>query len=233
VTLPHVTVISTGWSAPTAGVCRASVASQLGVDVDHIYIEASDQSPPRTKMQNLRAAIATLPPDRVVALVDGDDWLAHRRALARIAEAHASGMWVTFGSFADTSGQRGFAEPYRPDEDYRSTHWRATHLKTFRAGLFQRLREDDLQMPCPACWSKGLRYCEEMRWIDRADDPAFMYPILEQAGRDRVRFIPDVLYVYAASQAWEKTASAEQLQHEKRVMGLTRARPAYKRIDNL
>ena len=49
--LPRVTVLSTGFRAPTARICRASVAAQRGVQVEHRYVEASEQSPPRTKIR--------------------------------------------------------------------------------------------------------------------------------------------------------------------------------------
>jgi hypothetical protein len=219
VKLPEVHVVTTGWRHPTKHVCLASVASQLDVKVSHTYIEASEQVPARTKMQNLHDVIGRLAPDAVTVLVDGDDWLAHRRALARIALAHAEGAWATYGSFRNSDGSPGFARPYLPSEDYRTSDWRATHPKSFRAGLFQKIAQQHLRFG-------GL-------WIDRADDPAFMYPILEMAGRDRVQFLRDCLYVYNEVAGWHRTASQAELRHQAEIMGYVRALPRYQRLESL
>jgi hypothetical protein len=233
VNLPKVYVVSTGWKHETAHLCRASVASQKGVEVEHIYVEASDQYFPKTKMENIISVVGGLSMDAVVALVDGDDWLASRTALRRIAQAHAEGFWVTFGSFVNDDGSPGFAAPYsRPA--YRKLPWTATHLKTVRAGLLQSIRHEDLQMN--ELDSVALTRVEGVSppaWIDRADDPAFMYPCLEMAGADRVQFIRETLYVYKLSGAWHRSASPKELAHEAEIMALTRMRHPYERLANL
>ena len=228
-------VVSTGWRHATAGLCRASVASQLDVEAVHHYVEASEQDPPRTKVENLREIIGTLPTDAVVACLDGDDWLSHKRALARVAQAHAEGAWVTWGSFRNSDGSPGFAAPYEDHESYRQTPWRATHLKTFRAGLFQRIREADLKYPAAADGKcvPLVELAADMRWIDRGDDPAFMWPILEMAGRDRCKYIRDFLYVYNEAEGWHRTASEAALKHQADIVELTRARKPYERLEAL
>ena len=67
-------VISTGWQSPFRERCLMSVRMQSAAH-EHHYIEASVPSPPRTKLENLHDSIATLQPEAIVALVDGDDWL--------------------------------------------------------------------------------------------------------------------------------------------------------------
>jgi hypothetical protein len=64
---------------------------------------------------------------------------------------------------------------------YRHAPWVTSHLRTFYAGLFKRIKLSDLLydgnfIPCSA-------------------DFAMMYPMLEMAA-ERSKFIPDVLYVY-------------------------------------
>lgn len=216
--LPRITVVSTGFMAPTARVCRASVAAQVGVEVEHRYVEASEQSPPKSKIENLLAQVADLTPDAVVALVDGDDWLAHPRALARIAEAHARGAWVTYGQFLNTRGERGFAAAYETP-DYRRAPWRATHLKTFRAGLMQRIKHEDLQF--------------EGKWIDRGDDPSFMIPILEMAGPKRAFFVPEILYIYNSATNWESSATHAERTREKAIEQFVRSKKPYETLMSL
>ena len=232
--LPRVHVVSTGWAHATAGLCRSSVKAQVGVEVTHTYVEASEQRPARTKVENLLEVIRKLKPTDVCALVDGDDWLPHRRCLARVAMAHAEGAWVTYGSFVNSDGSPGFAAPYRPDEDYRTTPWRMTHLKTFRAGLFQRIDPAHLHYPSDArgrCTTPDAAV--EQRWVDRADDPAFMFPIAEMAGRDRVQYLRDCLYCYNEAGGWHRTAPAQQLEHQARIEAYVRSLPEYQRIEVL
>ena len=210
-------VLSTGWKSPHASVCKASVHAQ-GVGIEHRYVEASEQTPKRTKLENLVEMASDLAPDTMIAFVDGDDWLSHRGALERAAIEHAHGAWVTYGSFVQSDGKPGFAAPY-PTPEYRKHPWLGTHLKTVRAGLFNRIDR------------AHLHYRGE--WIDRGDDPSFMWPCMEMAGPDRVNFIPDVLYVYSYSTSWELTASAAERQHERDIVAHVRKLPPYERLESL
>jgi hypothetical protein len=225
VSLPKVTVISTG------------------LEVEHVYIEVSDQRPRKTKLENVYDAIKPLPPERVVVVLDGDDWLAHRRALSRVAEAHASGMLLTHGSFATTDGRRGFAAKYDANEEYRTAHWRLTHLKSFRAGLFQRIHPAHLRMPAQLLTEAPMA-AEQLAhlgsadagaapWIHVADDMAMMIPMAEMGGRDRVLFIHDILAVYSEQTSWEVTATASQLAHQRAIVAYIRGLPKYARLDTL
>ena len=179
-------VVSTGLDAPTKSRCLDSVKSQRGVSgVVHVYIEASGQSPRLSATENFRRVVMALDPSDVVVCLDGDDWLAHDLALVRVEAQHALGAWVTYGSFAAApeppgSGRPGFTRPY-PSSAYRREPWLASHLKTFRAGLYQRIREDDLRVDGEWCMAQDL---------------AMMFPILEMAGPSRIVHISDVLYVY-------------------------------------
>jgi hypothetical protein len=211
-------VISTGWKHATKHVCLASVRNQTA-DREHIYIEASEQNPPRTKMENLNEQIQTLPPDAIVALVDGDDWLAHNRVLKTVQLAHQGGAWITYGSFITSEGQKGFAARYDDDQVYRKERWKATHLKTFRAGLWQKIKPQDLHY--------------QGKWIDRGDDPAFMIPMLEMAGPARVQFIEEILYVYDWANAWEQSCPPAEKAHELAIVEHVRSLPIYKPLERL
>lgn len=217
----EVTVISTGFKSDTKWKCINSVAEQRGVTAHHIYIEASEQSPPRAKITNLIDVIAPLSPDRIVALVDGDDWLAHEHALASSTRFYDSGALLTYGSFSFPDApkvQRGCSAhvatiPPRKDV------WRASHLKTFRAGLFHRIRPADLEL-------NGAP-------IAFGDDFAFMIPMLEMAGLDRAFYNPEVVYVYdlaSANAFYRDKSNVEGLAAvERYVRGL----PAYSRLSSL
>ena len=141
---------------------------------------------------NLRHVVTRLcDPDDIVVVVDGDDRLARPDALSRVAEAYARwDCWVTCGQFRYVDGAMGFCEPFAAPRDVglHRLQWRASHLKTFRAGLFHAIA---LQDPAWECLRDGAG-----RWLTSAVDVAVMTPLVEMAGFGRVRFIDEVLYEY-------------------------------------
>lgn len=184
--LTRVHVVSTGFAPVTKGLCLSSVKSQRGVEVHHHWTDAATQGvPPLSVSQNQGTLIRMLPPDAIVALVDLDDWLLDRHVLMHVAALHRAGAWVTYGQYVTTEHRKGHCAPY-PDTNYRKHPWLASHLKTFRAGLYHRIRPDDLD-------------------VSGAHDVAAMLPMLEMAGPDRVKFVPWVSYVYNIGNSLERT----------------------------
>lgn len=57
-----------------------------------------------------------------------------------------------------------------------------THLRTFKAALFKRIKKED------------LLYNGEFYPV--AGDLAWIFPLIEMSSKGHVRFIPDVLYYY-------------------------------------
>ena len=142
-------------------------------------------------------------------------------------------MWVTYGTFVTTDGKRGFGAKY-DSNDYRKEPWRASHLKSFRAGLLQAMRLEDLHIPPQlACAGAAPGALAGLHWIDRAVDLAIMFAVMEMAGPDRVRFIPDILAVYNFTASFEANADDEEKSREKAIDRFVRAQKPYKRLDNL
>jgi glycosyltransferase involved in cell wall biosynthesis len=143
-----------------------------------------------------------LDPDDVIVWLDGDDALATPSALRTVLDAHERGALVTYGQFIWGDGRPGFAAPVGPCP--RAEPWRATHLKTFRAGLVQRLTPLDLMGP-------------DGDWYAHGTDRAVMLPLLELAGPRRSLFIDRVLYVYSRPSEDERhvdrTAEAAAVAH--------------------
>lgn len=210
-------VVSTGLAAPTRETCMASVAMQTGVECEHRYIEASLQNPCRDVITNQAMAICTMRPDDIVAFLDGDDWLAVPHALSRVQQMHESGGWVTWGSFEYADGRPGFAAPYHGG-DVRAHDWHATHLKTMRAGLFQRLRTEDLT------WPDG----EPVPW-----DMVAMFAAIEMAGWDRTRYCDEILYVYNFGSSHEWNAGRDGRAREIELAREIRSRRPYERVEEL
>ncbi len=181
-------VVSTGINAPTKERCIESVTRQTGVAPVHVYIEAADQHPPWSATANLASVIRPRAPREIV-------------------------VWLTYGSYVHADGRRGICAPYESTA-YRVEPWKASHLRTFRAGLFQRIKPENLR-------------------FDLAVDQAVMLPMLEMAGAARVKFVPRVLAIYNYGNSYEHRASAYELAAERRAARAIRALPTYPRLERL
>lgn len=204
--------VSTGINAPTKRLCLASVKAQT-VTCGHIYVESD---PSVTTTQNWYETIAKLHPNTIVALLDGDDWLAHERVAEMVIAAHKAGAWVTYGSYITSDGDKGICAPYMRG-DYRREPWLASHLKTFRAGLFHKLTPDDLQIA-------GA-------WRNVASDVAVMLPLMEMAGHERVMFCSEVLCIYHRASSFEINTDQAGLMHEREMVAAVRAKPVKGRVE--
>lgn len=216
-------VVSTAFHpAPDAReLCLASVRNQRNVEVVHLYIDAAMQATPQSVTENLRQMISGRHPNEIVAWLDGDDSLAHPGVLNIVASVYAENpdVWLTFGSYRCFDGRPGCCAPYETDQ-YRREPWRASHLRTFRAGLFQRIKPEDL--------------VTEVRGKSQgAPDHAVMFPMLEMAGPSRVRFIPEVLVLYNFRDSFEHGATTEDLAHERAAARRIRERTPYARLEAL
>ena len=138
-------------------------------------------------MHNIYDMVHSCEDDEIVVTVDGDDWLANCDVLTKLNEVYSSGeVYMTYGSYQGSDGHIGCCRPYEKaiidGSRFRRAQWRASHLRTFSASLFKKIKKEDFYDP-------------EGKWLDMAWDLAIMLPILEMSG-NRHRFIPDILYVY-------------------------------------
>jgi glycosyltransferase involved in cell wall biosynthesis len=138
-------------------------------------------------LANLHKGIWMCAPHEIVATLDGDDWFHDPDVLAKLNQTYADpNVWVTYGQFVYyPEGYPGFAYPVPQDvieeNAFRERSGGITHLRTFYAGLFQKIKVEDLMYNgvfFPSAW-----------------DLALMLPIMEMAGIHS-RFIPDILYTY-------------------------------------
>lgn len=127
----------------------------------------------------------------VIVSLDGDDWFFNNSVLTRLDEIYEQeDCWLTYGSYVVyPSGHDStfHVTPY-PEEtikngDYRKDpQWRASHLRTFKHKLANKLEREDM-------------LDEDGTFYDMAYDQALMYPMLEMA-REKVHFVSDFLMVY-------------------------------------
>jgi hypothetical protein len=205
---PEVVVLSTGFKTPAAIAerCKASVRRQ-SIDALHIYIDAAKYG--GTAAENRFDIINKLDPATIVAEVDCDDYLACYDAIAKVVYAHTMGAWLTYGQFVYDDYSPGWARPWPKGANPRDVSWFATHLKTYRAGLFQQIKESDLRKP-------------DGSWCEHAIDNLLMMPMLEMAGPDRSHYVSDVLYVYSG-RGTDVASMAEAVR--------IRAKPPYPRLE--
>lgn len=126
----------------------------------------------------------------IICLVDGDDRLFDEWSLVEVFKAHNLGAWITYGSYYSLSDYKENGETakkhrgtYRNDENYRKLMWRASHLKTFRYGLYRRLKKDWYIGPD----GEPLRVCSDL---------ALMFPMMEMAGKEHIKHINRPIYIY-------------------------------------
>lgn len=141
----------------------------------------------RGAMANDYDAIHQCPDDAIILVLDGDDHLAHDRVFEKINQVYQDPhVWLTYGQYQQyPSGDIGHCHAL-PDEVIKYNRIRkypfvTSHLRTFYAGLFKKIKKKDLM------------YNGDFFRI--TSDLAFMFPMIEMAG-DHVRFIPDVLYIW-------------------------------------
>lgn len=161
----------------------------------------------------------------VIVLIDGDDRLLHSRALERVASAYESDeCWMTYGSHENEQGRRGKdCKPY-PDKvletgTIRKYDFRAAHPRTFRAKLWQKIKENAFcatQQEINTVRIKALlkgkirawHYWQNIELSDihdpsgkffrRCYDKTILFPMFEMAGRHAV-FIEEPTYLYRDS----------------------------------
>ncbi len=199
--------------------CELSVLTQT-VPVQHIYLDGAETG--CTSIEQIWSVIHGLDPATVVLSVDGDDWLAHDRVVEQILARYDQGAWMTWGNYA--IWQHDAITPAPPDADdvtnrrmCRKLPWFASHLKTYRAGLFQQILVSDLRD------TDGY-------WITECTDLATMWPMLEMAD-DRGRHIQDILYVYNHTNPRSvHNIGGDRLEYQRSEARRMRAMPSYSRL---
>lgn len=125
--------------------------------------------------------------DEVCVEIDGDDWLPSPKVLERINEVYQDpNVWMTSGSFKYHDGRPGFANPPQNFKGIRNQTFTLSHIRTWKAWLWKKILLEDLKDENGEYWNV-------------AGDLAFMFPMLEMAGQEHYRFLPEILYIYNES----------------------------------
>jgi len=125
----------------------------------------------------------------IVILLDGDDWLASSKTLSALNSIYANqNYYVTYGSYIFYPyGVRGPEPSEYPlntidNNLFREDTWRASHLRTFKYHLWNKINVDDLKD-------------NEGKFYDVAYDQAIMLPLLEMASH-KIKYVDSILHVY-------------------------------------
>lgn len=175
----------------------------------------------RKAMANLYTAIYMCAPTDIVAIVDGDDWLAFGDVMNEINFMYTTrGVWLTYGQYKEyPSGNIGFCRDYPREvvehNAFRSYSHGPSHLRTFYAGLFHKVRTDDLLL--------------DGEFFPMTYDLAMMFPMIEMA-RDHFMFCSTPLLEYNTSNPINDHKVSRDLQQK--CDRIIRSRGRYEKIEN-
>lgn len=154
-------------------------------------------------LYNLYTMIYSCDDDAIIVTLDGDDWFPDNDVLSRLNDTYSSDeIWLTYGQFklhpSNTTGWACAMPDYIvQNNNFREFQHLPTHLRTFYAWLFKKIKTEDLLY---------LGNFYSMTW-----DMAMMFPMIEMAG-ERHKFISDIMYIYNDENSLSDHHISRQLQ---------------------
>ncbi len=157
-------------------------------------------------LANMVRAVQTCIDEEVVVVLPGEDWLAHEWVLQRLNAYYADpNLWVATGQSIDFPTYQLGASQDLKNGKLRTEIPIGSHLKSFYAGLFKKIRESD--------------FIYSGNFLPASAELAYMTPMLEM-GKDHFHFIPEVLCINNR-QAIHKEDRELQLRCEKFIRSLS------------
>ncbi len=156
-------------------------------------------------LANFYYAVHSCQDDEIIVVVDGDDKLANTHVLSKLNSVYANPeIWLTYGDFIDHPAYtarhllcKKFPKHVIRNNTFRSHPWVSSHLRTFYAGLFKKIKLKDLLM--------------DGSFFPMAGDLAVMFPMLEMAGEHH-KYIRNTLYIYNCENPINDNKVSAQLQ---------------------
>ncbi|GIV44031.1 MAG: hypothetical protein KatS3mg035_1154 [Bacteroidia bacterium] len=162
----------------------------------------------KTALENIHNAIMNYcEPDDIVVLVDGDDWLPNKGVLGYINNFYnTNDCWVMYGQAMWTDGRKGFAAEYTAGEfaNLRKAPFKVSHIRTFRAGLYHKIKDQDPDFSCMKD--------KDGNFYKMTYDVAIMFPIMEMAGLEKIKYNSESLYIYNRNNPISDDKVNQQLQ---------------------
>lgn len=163
--------------------CVKSVKLQTLPCHHHVIVDTQRKGACRNHFEALQL-IEPLSSNIVIHL-DGDDLLLGSRVLETLSSVYADdSIWATYGNYVSQQGSVCRPMDHRSfRESIVNGGWCWSHPRTFRAHMIPYLKEEDMKD------SKG-------EWYSSAADVAIFLPLLEMAGKSRVKYINTPLVYY-------------------------------------
>lgn len=128
----------------------------------------------------------------VLVFVDGDDWLYDEEVLDKLNKFYTEHTpWMTYGGMVCyPSNMPGnpqntlYSEQVHSNKLYRQDYWRASHLRTFKWGLYKQIKKED------------LLYSKTGDYYFHAEDLATSFPCLEMCPPERVGVLDFYSYIF-------------------------------------
>jgi len=143
----------------------------------------------------------------IIIVLDGDDALYNSKSLLKLDQFYQeTSCLVSYGQSMWTNGKKGFARAYTKEEfkNLRKGPFICSHLRSFKYELFIEMINQDPNFDC---------YKDEKgNFLMMAGDVAVMYPILEIAGFENVKYNDNILYLYNFSNPISDHVKNQQLQ---------------------
>lgn len=130
-------------------------------------------------------------PDSICVTVDGDDALLNTKVLEHINSSfNEHDCWIMYGQFMFSTGGVGFASAYteKEFENIRKAPFRVSHLRSWRAGLYQAIKNQDNDY---SCMKK-----RDGSFYNMAYDVAIFAPLLDMCPYEKVKFNSKPNYLY-------------------------------------
>jgi glycosyltransferase involved in cell wall biosynthesis len=129
--------------------------------------------------------------DDVIVSIDGDDWLYCNDALEYINNiyTHDKNLKLTYGQYvcaSDLTNNKiisGCSKPIDKLDDIVKPGFNMSHIKTFKFGVFKQIKDEWLRR-----WDK--------KYIQRAWDQPLMLPMAFISGKESIKCVDKILYVY-------------------------------------
>jgi len=197
-----------------------AVAKEIGAD--HVLV----LDPTEHSYDAALRLYRVLPRSAIVVTVDGDDKLANAFVLETIQKRYDEDpeCWMTYGDLQMSDPTGAFAGWHCSEYPlevvvagtYKDDHWRASHLRTVRAGLVQAIP-----------WEHLLRNGEI---IHPAWDQLYSLPCLEMA-REHAQYIPQVLLIWNNENTESShNAGGTAMAEERSALAWVRSRPMLPRL---
>ena len=128
----------------------------------------------------------------IILFVDGDDWLYDKNVFERLNKYYnTTDCWMTYGGmYCYPKGNLAFpqnslySEEVHKQKAYRKDIWRASHLRSFRWFLYNKIKKEDL------IWSKTGEY------YYNAEDLAVSFFCMEMCPKEKIGVLNFPTYIY-------------------------------------